>query len=251
MNSQLINPSAPDFMKRVQALKPWVFAFEYQGVSFGGIRPRDFDKVALFQKVMERVGVEPRRILELGSHEGSHSLQLAALPGVQMVHGLEGRQQNVDRAEFVRAVYGVENIRFHVVDLEKFDISQFNDCDTIFCSGLLHHLSRPWFVLKAMGSLARYIYLDTHYCVECPHERDGFRGRVVRQDIKNAQDGTAEEAFWLSFQDLVMQLADSGFVIHHIVDNKLNRNGPRVRIVAENMGASCEWSRRAPAQPVK
>ena len=247
MSRQKFSPLSPDFMARVQALKPWLFEFEYEGVSFGGIRRRDFDKVALFHKVMKRIGAQPRRVLELGSHEGSHSFQLSALPGVQAVLGLEARQDNVNRAEFVKAVYGANDVQFQVVDLEKSDIVDLGDFETIFCSGLLHHLSRPWRVLRAMGSVARYIYLDTHYCVECPHERDGFRGRVVRQDVENPQDGTAEEAFWLSFQDLVMQLAYSGFVIHHIVDNRLNRNGPRIRIVAENMGANCEWSRRPPS----
>ena len=252
MSSQPFSPASPDFMARVQALKPWVFEFEHQGVTFGGTRKRDFDKVAIFHKVMKRIGAEPRRILELGSHEGSHSLQLARMPGVQVVHALEGRQANVNRAEFVKAVYGVDNIKFQVADLEHFDITQFHNCDTIFCSGLLYHLSQPWRMLKAMGSVARYLYLDTHYCVECPDERGGFRGRVVRENVKDAQNGTLEDVFWLSFQDLVMHLAHCGFVIHHIADNKLNKNGPRIRIVAEKLGATCAWSRRqAPPAAVK
>lgn len=249
MSSQPLSPASPEFMGRVQELKPWLFEFEHQGVTFGGMRNRDFDKVALFQKVMKRIGAEPRRILELGSHEGSHSVQLASLPGVEQVVGLEARQGNIDRAAFIKSVYGLNNISFQMADLEQIDIRQFSGYDTVFCSGLLHHLSRPWRMLKDIGGVARYLYLDTHYCQQCPDERKGFKGRVVHQDVHDLQNGTVEEAFWLSFQDLVMQLANSGFVIHHIGDNRLKKNGPRVRIVAEKQGASCAWSRQPRAKP--
>jgi hypothetical protein len=81
-------------------LAPWWFRFELAGEAFGGDTPRDTAKVAFFREWLERCDGQATAILELGSHEGSHSLQLAALPGVERVLGLEGRADNLARARY-------------------------------------------------------------------------------------------------------------------------------------------------------
>lgn len=70
------------FLLEVRRLGPWWFSFELDGETFGGEAPRDVEKVDTFFDWVDRCGGRVRSVLELGSHEGSHSLQLAERPDV-------------------------------------------------------------------------------------------------------------------------------------------------------------------------
>jgi len=94
--------------KAAAALGPWWFRFEHNGVSFGGAVERDREKTDWFFSALASLGGQPRRILELGSHEGSHSLQLAGRSFVE-----------------------------EVVALEPADLGR--RFDAVFCAGLLYH----------------------------------------------------------------------------------------------------------------
>ena len=94
------DPSDSNFDQRVRALDPWWFAFETDGHTFGGRVPRDTNKVDLFFDWAFRFG-RVETILELGAHEGNHTLQLAGRQGVRRVVALEGREDNVRRAQLV------------------------------------------------------------------------------------------------------------------------------------------------------
>jgi hypothetical protein len=102
--------SASDHKSRIleqaELLQPWHFRFEIDGLTFGGQVPRDIEKTGLFSTWARKLGQPVKTIMEFGSHEGSHSLQLANIPGVERVIGLEGREHNVVRARLVKRVFG-------------------------------------------------------------------------------------------------------------------------------------------------
>ncbi len=90
-----------------------------------------------------------RRILELGSLEGAHTVQLAARPGVEEVVAIEGRAANIRKAELVTRLLEVRNVRYVEANLETTDLlAQFGRFDAIFCSGLLYHLPEPWKLIE-------------------------------------------------------------------------------------------------------
>src|SRR5262245_56146219 len=157
-----IDPRDPDFAARVRALDPWWFRFEKGGHAFGGKVPRDTEKVALFFDWASRLG-KVETILELGAHEGNHSLQLAAGPGVKRVIALEGRPDNVSRARLVLEAFSTSTVDCRHYDLERFEPSEFPGVDAVFCSGLLYHLPEPWTLLERLAGVGRFLYLDTHY----------------------------------------------------------------------------------------
>jgi hypothetical protein len=74
---------------------PWQSRFVIDGRAYGGdMRVQEDGRVAKF---FDWAG-GPRSVLELGSFEGGHSALLAALPSVERLVCLEGREESVKRA---------------------------------------------------------------------------------------------------------------------------------------------------------
>jgi hypothetical protein len=237
----------------VKRLEPWWFAFEASGHTFGGRVPRDTEKVRVFFECMGRQGAHASTILELGSHEGSHSLQLAEGPGVGRVVGLEGRPDNLERARLVQAAYEARNVEFRLSNLEEFDGAEVGPVDAVFCAGLLYHLPEPWRLVERLARITRFLFLDTHYA---PSEADGvgrYRG-CWRGEGRDGLSGLSPRSFWLSFRHLVMLLLDNGFVLRFVRDYDRSPQGPRVWLFAENAGpggSACDWScEEVPATPL-
>ena len=223
--------------KEAARLGPWWFRFELRRQGFGGSIPRDTEKVATFFEWLERCGSSVSTVLELGSHEGSHSLQLAERPGVSRVLGLEGREDNLARARFVQRAYGSETIEFRHANLEDFDVSELGKFDAVFCAGLLYHLGEPWRLIERLAPITCWLFLDTHYSAT-----DGsvlgvpYRGCWQREGT-DPLSGLSSFSFWLSFRQLVSVLLDHGFAIRFVRDMD-SPNGPRVWMLAEQQLAA-------------
>jgi hypothetical protein len=218
-------------------LGPWWYRFEVSGQTFGGDIPRDTDRVETFFRWLESFGDTIATVLELGSHEGSHSLQLAEHPGVTRVLGLEGREDNVERARFVQRVYGADSIEFRHYNLEDLDPSEVGPFDAVFCAGLLYHLPRPWRLIEQLAPITRWLFLDTHYSAT-----DGqvlafpYRG-CWQHEGPDPLSGLSSFSFWLSFRQLVLVLLESGFALRFVRDLESD-SGPRTWLLAEQQGFS-------------
>jgi SAM-dependent methyltransferase len=215
------------------ALGPWWFRFEHDGVSFGGAVERDREKTDWFFSRLAELGGEPGRILELGSHEGSHSLQLASHPSVTQVVALEGRPENLARATFVKEVFGDRKIGFREYDIEALDPADFDGLfDAVFCAGLLYHLPRPWELIERLRRLTRRdLFLDTHYATAAEATLEGHAGRWVAEG-PDPLSGLSAASFWLTLDDLRLTLGRNGFAVRCLLDLKHARNGPRVFVMA-------------------
>jgi hypothetical protein len=237
------DPRTAEFAARVQALDPWWFAFEVGGHTFGGRVPRDTNKVDLFFDCAHRLG-RVETILELGAHEGNHSLQLASRPGVRRVVALEGREDNVRRAGLVLEAFGPKNVEFRQYNLERFEPAEFTGFDAVFCSGLLYHLPEPWALIRKVAGICRFLFLDTHYAATEETIVGPYRGRWHKEG-PDPLSGLSERSFWLTFKDLVLVLMESGFLVRYIHDGG-NGEGDRVWLFAEQVGTALVSSRRAP-----
>lgn len=229
-----IDPRDPDFAARVRALDPWWFRFEKGGHAFGGKVPRDTEKVDLFFDWASRLG-KVETILELGAHEGNHSLQLAAGPGVKRVIALEGRPDNVSRARLVLEAFSTSTVDFRHYDLERFEPSEFPGVDAVFCSGLLYHLPEPWTLLERLAGVGRFLYLDTHYAAAEETRVGPYRGRW-HPEGPDPLSGLSPRSFWLTFLDLVLVLMQNGFLLRYVRDGA-NGQKDRAWIFAERVGA--------------
>jgi hypothetical protein len=219
--------------KRAKAYDPWWFCFENDGETFGGEVPRETFRTSKFFQWAQQLDVPLKTIVELGSHEGNHTLQLAAHPGVEKVIGLEGRAENVARAEFVKQVFNVPTIEFHQRNLENFDPSEWPRCDAVFCSGLLYHLPKPWELVPKIAELARtYVLIDTMYSHMPTETYERYSGQWVIEP-KDDLSGLSPKSFLLSFRSLAMLMMESGLVIHYVSDYGKRQTRYRLLIIAE------------------
>jgi hypothetical protein len=224
-------------LREAEKLGPWWFQFEYEGYRFGGKVPRDTRKTELFFEWAEKLKIPVRTILELGSHEGSHSLQLAAHPSVQRVIGLEGRQDNLARANFVKRVFGCNKCEFREMDLEKWHPASEEEYDAIFCAGVLYHVTRPWNLIDRIAECRpKLLFIDTHYATSEAVLVERWTG-MWHQEGSDPLSGLSSRSFWMSFKDLVMYVMEKGFLVRFAQDMEDYPKGPRVWLLCERSEA--------------
>lgn len=221
-----------DLAERFAAVGPWFTRFVVDGCEFGGEADYSPDlepdgRVWLFFEWFGR----PRTILELGSFEGAHTLMLAAAEPVERVLGLEGREQNVRRAQLAAELLGRGNIAFHQADLENVELASYGRFDAVFCAGVLYHLPEPWRLLEAIGAVSDQLFLDTHYAAQATDERGGFGGAEVAEGgYDDSLSGLSSSSFWLTLRSLREALDRAGFAIEEQVDYPDWVNGPRAHL---------------------
>ena len=173
------------------------------------------------------------RVLEPGSLEGAMTVEVAKR--AREVVGLEGRQENVERAQFLAGLFGADNVAFYATDLDVDDLSSYGEFDAVFCCGLLYHLSHPRAFVERAAAVAPNLYLDTQYAR--PEwelaEREGLWGWVRAEDSEDPQSGLSETAFWPTLDELYRLLRESGYTtVETLALLPDNRHGPRVHIAA-------------------
>lgn len=169
------------------------------------------------------------RVADLGCLEGGYTVEFARA-GFDAV-GIEAREANIAKCEYVAKKLALENLRFvrdDVRNLEKHGVF-----DAIFCCGLLYHLDQPGEFIETLSRCTRrLLILQTHYAVP---DRDpigirlspmavneGMAGRwydewpegssdEVQQKLLWASVGNAR-AFWPTKGELLQKLREAGFV---------------------------------------
>jgi hypothetical protein len=211
---------------------PWVTQFTINGKTYGG--KVSFDQDRRISWFFESFPNE-HLILDLGSLEGGQTFQLAKHPGVRVL-GLEGRQYNIDRAEFVRSILGLENVKFLLVDLEKYDMAKLGRFDVVFCSGILYHLPEPWTLIEGIRRISDKVFIWTHYAEEAKATEviNGYRGWWYQESgFKDPLSGLSPKSFWLAFDSLQDMLRHCGFTRQNIVDkDPHSQPGPNTVIAA-------------------
>lgn len=224
---------AQELTAKFAALEPWIYKFRIGGADYGGtISAREDERIAQFFQSIPR----PRSILELGSLEGAHTIQLAARDGVERVVAIEGRAANIRKAELVRHSLGAEKIEFVQANLEETELSRFGKFDAVFCSGLLYHLPEPWKLLDQLPRSAPALFVWTHYAddLNAAEIREGFRGQVHHEGGPNEPlSGLSATAFWPTLGSLLKMLARSGYRTIHVIKNDATHpNSPAITLAA-------------------
>jgi tRNA (mo5U34)-methyltransferase len=152
---------------RVEALRPWHYQFDLDGVITPIYRPDTITR----HPERKRIGFDPfvramgglsgKRVLDLGSNAGWWSL--AALDaGAEFVLGVDGRQKHIDQANLVFETKGVdpERYRFELGNIFTHDFQSF---DVVLCLGLMYHIAKPVELFEIFSRVdASYVLIDTH-----------------------------------------------------------------------------------------
>ena len=222
-----------EFEKR----KPWVTQFTINGKRYGGRLSFDNDiRIKYFFDMFPNA----YSILELGSLEGGHTFQLSKKPGVTVL-GIEGRQENIAKANFVKELLHIENARFTCANLEDTLLSDFGTFDAVFCSGLLYHLPKPWDLVWEISKVTEKVFIWTHYATEekVTDQINGYKGHWHKEfDVKlfglrKPLKGLSKKSFWMTQRSLEDVLTTHGFKNIKILENKPHhKHGAALTIAA-------------------
>jgi tRNA (mo5U34)-methyltransferase len=186
----------------------------------------------------DRFDLTDKHVLEVGCFEGTHSLGL--LHYSRKVTAVDARIDHVVKTIVRCAMFGYSPTVFKY-DIESIpaDVSLLQ-ADLIHHVGVLYHLSDP---VGHLIDLGRYIkqgvMLDTHYCL--PNETTGtypVQGkeysykRYLEYGKKEAFSGMYDHSKWLLLADIVACLQKTGFDYVEIIEERQERNGPRVLLFA-------------------
>jgi precorrin-6B methylase 2 len=188
--------------------------------------------------VAERCQPAGKTILEFGCCEGTHTVQLAGL--CKEVVALEVRPKNIACALVRLFVHEVRNVRLLLKDVREVD-GGFGRFDILFHVGVLYHLADPVEHLARIAPLGDQLLLDTHYADDSSrYERSDIRHGGKSYAASAHRDGAWDDAFsgveptarWLRRDALLELLKDVGFGSLDVLDDRVERNGPRLTLLA-------------------
>lgn len=185
----------------------------------------------------ERFDLSEMRVLELGSHEGNHTVRLAA--HAKEVVAVEVRPRNVVCALVRLFVHDVRNARIVLGDVRDLDGS-FGRFDVVFHVGVLYHLNDPVTHLFRIAELADRLLLDTHVAGDTTRERSDvvvgestYEARVHWEGgWRDAFSGVDQSSRWLEREALFRVLRDAGFTRTEVLSDRVERNGSRITLLA-------------------
>jgi predicted RNA methylase len=190
------------------------------------------------------------RILDLGSLEGQYSIELG-LHGAKVV-GIEGREQNIERARFAKKVLNLRNVEFYLDDVRNLSKEKYGKFDVVLCSGILYHLDFPdnmEFIEKIYDVCDYCTIIDTHIGSN-PTAKKIFKDHEYEGDVYREHDPSAstenrlkqawasldnDNSFWLTKKSLYDFLMRVGFttiteMYSHNASAKIQ--GDRITLIA-------------------
>jgi 2-polyprenyl-3-methyl-5-hydroxy-6-metoxy-1,4-benzoquinol methylase len=180
----------------------------------------------------EEIRMRSLRLLDLACAEGLQSIE-AALHGFEVV-GLEGRKPFIERAEFAKNVFNLQNVQFREQDVRNISAGMFGVFDVTLALGILYHLDKDSlapFCNRISEMTKTVLILDTHISNDVSVKRyklgeEGviggrYRGRHFREHPKGLLQSEKllrvrasldnDESFWLEYDSLCDLLRDHGF----------------------------------------
>jgi len=189
-------------------------------------------------EVDKRLGLAGKTVLELGSHEGHFTIQLAQR--CQQVTAVEVRPKNVVCALIRAYVHDMENIKIHCKDVRGIDGS-FGRFDIVVHLGVLYHLSNPVEHLFRIKDLSDNLLLCTHYggsTLGFPRDDISYDGKTYRAHRykefgwQDGWSGMEDSSRWLEREDLLRLLRDTGYGSVEIIRDWEASGYPRLSLLA-------------------
>jgi SAM-dependent methyltransferase len=223
-----LRPTTDPVEREFRRHAPWVTRYRIGDRDYGGDAELvDDGRIAGFFDVFP----DCRTVLELGCLEGAHSFSLARR--VARVTAIEGRAANLEKAQLVQRLLGVENVTFLEADVERADLD-LGRFDALFCVGLLYHLQRPWLLLDRFPAWSDRVFLQTHFADAAKEERDGLPGRSYAEfGSRDPLSGLSQTSFWLTLPALTGRLEQNGYRVDELDRDLTHPHGPIVTLAAE------------------
>jgi hypothetical protein len=184
-----------------------------------------------------------KHVLEIGCFEGIHTIGLSQY--AKSVTAFDSRIENMVKTIVRCSLFGMQPTIFKFNIEEQKLLNQNLDllsADVMHHVGVLYHLIDP---VQHLFDLKKYIrfglMLDTHYALEKEannkYEVNGktYAYKKYREGgYADVFSGMYESSKWLKLDDIVSILKEVGFDQVDIIEDRNERNGPRVLILAKN-----------------
>lgn len=189
--------------------------------------------------INERFHLADKHVLEVGCFEGIHTVGLSMF--AKKVTAIDSRIENVVKTIVRCAMFGYSPVVFRHDVEEQSANSIMPEVDVVHHVGVLYHLRDPVEHLLALGRcVGSAIMLDTHYCLD-EEARDEYEVRGKYYPYKKYRESGYQDVFsgmydhakWLRLEDITKVLKEAGFGIVDVIEDRQERNGPRVLLFAE------------------
>lgn len=248
INTKYLDILEDDDLDQLNNMLDWnCFTVDTHGRRFGMMAwggKRDSPEVIPDKRIImmhERFNLTGKSVLEFGCFEGIHSLGL--LQYTDKVTAVDARMDHVVKTIVRCAMFGYHPTVFKY-DIEKIpaDVSLLQ-ADFAHHVGVLYHLSDPVAHLMDLGNYIKSgIMLDTHYCLPedatSSYQVNGVNYAYkyyLEHGKKEAFSGMYDHSKWLLLDDIVKCLQQAGFSQVQIIEQRQERNGPRVLLFAERV----------------
>lgn len=190
-------------------------------------------------KMHTRFDLHNKHVLEVGCFEGVHTLGL--LEFTNKVTAVDSRIEHVIKTLIRVGLYGKQaNVFKCDLDDASFDYNKLS-ADFLHHVGVLYHLKDPIQHLLRFGKFVKFgLMLDTHYALdsEVTHSyivdgREYKYKKYLEFGEKEVFSGMYDHSKWLLLEDIINCLKLGGFTKVDIVEQRQERNGPRVLLFAE------------------
>ncbi|MEK7703170.1 MAG: methyltransferase domain-containing protein [Nitrospirota bacterium] len=180
-----------------------------------------------------------KHLLEVGCFEGIHTIGLSQY--ARQVTAIDARIENVVKTIVRCAFFGCHPTIFQYNIEEQTTNFDRLSADLMHHVGVLYHLKDPVRHLKKIGQYIRLgLMIDTHYAEDTDadetYEVDGKSYRYKKYKESGVSDvfsGVYDHAKWLRLSDIIETLKISGFGKVEIIEERKERNGPRVLLMAQ------------------
>jgi len=99
--------------------------------------------------------------LDLGCNEGYFGFEVLRR-GSKHVIGIDARQSNIDKANFIKDYFDYKNIQFYVDNVYNIDSEKYGKFDLTLCLGLIYHLDNPILALQKIKEITKQVcVIDT------------------------------------------------------------------------------------------
>ncbi len=187
----------------------------------------------------ERFNLAERLVLEIGCFEGIHTIGLSMY--AKKVLAIDARIENVVKTIVRCSLFGYHPTVFKL-DVEKRPLDEkLLAADVAYHVGVLYHLKDPVRHLLELGGILRAgLLLDTHYALdeEAVHTYEvnskRYRYKKYREGgYADVFSGIYDHSKWLRLEDIMNVLRIAGFRNVNVIEERQERNGPRVLLMAE------------------
>lgn len=146
------------------------------------------------------------RVLDLACLEGMYAIELAK-QGANAV-GIEGREANVAKANFVKDALSLDALKFHKDDVRNLSVEKYGSFDVVLCIGILYHLDTPdvfHFIQRMFNVCSDLLIIDTQVALK-PCKRAAYNGSVYHgcyftEHAEKASREEKEKNLWASLDN--------------------------------------------------